>query len=230
MHTAWREPIGASPDERAQRAVEARTPVVKGLFAAAGVRFPPEQMLFRAFKQEHELEVWAGAEAGGPLTRIAVYEICGLSGDLGPKRREGDGQVPEGFYKIHYLWPNSSYFHLEMKVGYPNDLDRHLSEKVPEGPGGDIMIHGTCASIGCLAVSDERVEELWTMASAVHVGERRVHVHIFPARDMAALLRDPAYAPHHRFWANLQEGYERFEKDHRLFRVTADWHARYLFD
>jgi murein L,D-transpeptidase YafK len=91
------------------------------------------------------------------------------------------------------------------------------------------MIHGACASIGCLAMQDERAEELWTMASAFHVGERRVRVHIFPARDIPALLRDPSSSEHHRFWENLQEGVVRFEKDHRLFDTWADWHARYYF-
>jgi hypothetical protein len=84
--------------------------------------------------------------------------------------------------------------------------------------------------VGCLAVGDERIEELWTMASAFHGDDRRVHVHIFPSRDIGALLRDASWARHHAFWANLLEGYERFEQDHRLMRVTADWHQRYLFD
>jgi hypothetical protein len=229
-HTDWSGPLDTTPEERARQAVEARLPIVKQLFAAAQVEFPPGQMLLRAFKKERELEVWASTGQLGPLVLVATYEICGLSGVLGPKRREGDRQVPEGFYKIQYLWPNSSYFHLEMKIGYPNDLDRHLGDQTPEGPGGDIMIHGTCGSAGCLAVGDERVEELWTMASAFHGGDRRIHVHIFPARDIAALLRDLAYARHHPFWANLLEGFDRFERDHCLFRVTADWHLRYLYD
>lgn len=216
------------PDERARRAVESRRATVEGLFAAAKVPFPPAEMLFRAFKQEHELEVWASAAKGAPMSLVATYTICNLSGELGPKRREGDAQVPEGFYKIQYLWPNSRY-HLELKVSYPSELDRRLAEKASEPPGGNIMIHGSCASLGCLAMTNERIEELWTMASAFHGGDRRVHVHIFPARDIPALLRDPARAEHHRFWANLQEGVERFERSHRLFEVDADWRARYVF-
>jgi murein L,D-transpeptidase YafK len=202
--------------------------VVEGLFAAARVPFPPSALLFRAFKKERELEVWASPSGDAPMTLVATYEVCGLSGDLGPKRREGDRQVPEGFYRIHYLWPNSNY-HLEMKIGYPNDLDRHLSDQIHEAPGGDIMIHGTCASIGCLAMSDERVEELWVMASSFQIGDRRVHVHIFPTRDIPALLRDAGYERHHHFWENLQEGYLRFERDHRLFTTSADWHAKYIY-
>jgi murein L,D-transpeptidase YafK len=145
-----------------------------------------------------------------------------------PERREGDRQVPEGFYRLQYLWPDSA-FHLEMRVGYPNDLDAHLSEHVPEGPGGNIMIHGSCASAGCLAMTDERIEELWVMASAFQQGDRRVAVHIFPARDMAGLLRENEHPEHRAFWENLREGYDLFERTRRLFRVEADWHAKYLF-
>lgn len=215
-------------DERSRRAIAARSPVVAALFAQAGVPFPPAELLFRAFKRDRELEVWASASRGAPMAHVATYQVCAASGDLGPKRREGDRQVPEGFYKVHYLWPNSAY-HLEIKIGYPNDLDRALSQQIHADPGGEIMIHGNCASIGCLAMTDERVEELWTMASAFQVGERRVHVHIFPARDLPALLREPELSVHHRFWENLREGSLRFEGDHRLFDTWADWHARYYF-
>jgi murein L,D-transpeptidase YafK len=201
---------------------------VQALFAQAGLPFPPAELLFRAFKKDRELEVWGSATRGAAMAHVATYEICAASGELGPKRREGDMQVPEGFYKVHYLWPNSSY-HLEIKVGYPNDLDRALSTQLHADPGGEIMIHGKCASIGCMAMQDERAEELWTMASAVQVGDRRVHVHIFPVRDLAALLREPEHAEHRRFWENLKEGLDRFEGDHRLFETWVDWHARYYY-
>jgi hypothetical protein len=78
-------------------------------------------------------------------------------------------------------------------------------------------------------VQDERIEELWTMTSAFQVGDRRVHVHIFPARDVPSLLRDPDQARHHAFWQNLDEERRRFDQDHRLFETWADWHARYFF-
>jgi hypothetical protein len=226
--STWQADPNMPPDERVRRAEADKRPIVERMFAAAGVNFPPEALLFRAFKQEKELEVWAASKRGGPLSLIATYEICRLSGDLGPKRKEGDLQVPEGFYHLHYLWPDSA-FHLELKVGYPNDLDRHLSDHFKEGPGGNIMIHGSCASVGCLAMTDERIAELWVMASAFQRGDDKVAVHIYPARDMAALLRDEEHKKHWSFWANLKEGYDLFERTHRLFRVEADWHARYWF-
>ena len=90
------------------------------------------------------------------------------------------------------------------------------------------MIHGDCASIGCLAMGDERVEELWVMMKAK--GDARVKVDIYPARDMDALLRDPAHAAHHAFWQNLKEGRDRLEERRRIPRVSADWRGIYTYE
>jgi murein L,D-transpeptidase YafK len=226
--TGWISPDGTPPIERVRKAEAARTGTVKNLFADAGVAYPPAELLFRTFKKEKELEVWATSEKGGVMTRVATYEVCRMSGDLGPKRAEGDMQVPEGFYTIQYYWPISNY-HLEMKVGYPNVSDKVLGSSFP---GGDIMIHGSCASIGCIAMGDERVEELWVMATAFHTPqspERRVNVHIFPSRDMKALLEDKVFERHWGFWANLKEGLDRFEQSRRLPAISVDWRGRYTF-
>jgi murein L,D-transpeptidase YafK len=201
-------------------------PVVKELFEKAGVAFPPAQIAFVAYKQEKELEVWASSEDGGKAERIATYGICAASGVPGPKRFEGDHQVPEGYYVLQYGWAESNY-HLEMKVSYPNMVDKVLGPK--DRPlGGEIMIHGDCASIGCLAMGDERVEELWVMMKAK--GDAQVKVHIYPSRDMDALLEDPNYASHHAFWQNLKEGRDRFERERRIFGVKADWHGVYMYE
>jgi murein L,D-transpeptidase YafK len=214
-----------APDDRVKNAQATRRAVVEKLFGDAGVAFPPAELLFRAFKKERELEVWAASQKGGAMTRISTYEICTISGDVGPKRREGDMQVPEGFYTIQYYWPVSNY-HLEMKVGYPNASDRVFGGKAP---GGDIMIHGNCASIGCIAMGDERVEELWVMGTAIHSTTNRVHVHIFPARDMTPLLSANNYATHRAFWMNIKEGLDLFEQSRRLPTIAVDWRGRYSF-
>lgn len=211
---------------RSKRAHEARLPVVEDLYSRAGVPFPPAQMAFVAYKAEKQIEVWASAEKGGPAAKIATYGICAASGDLGPKRREGDRQVPEGFYVIQYGWAESNY-HLEMKVSYPSMVDRVLGPK--NAPlGGEIMIHGACASIGCMAMGDERAEELWVMMKAM--GDAQVKVHIYPSRDMDALLANPEYATHHSFWRNLKEGRDLFERERRIPAVKADWHGVYMFE
>src|SRR5690606_40399902 len=132
--TAWDAP----DDQRTQGAEKRRRATVEGLFARAGVAFPPGVLHLRAFKAEDELEVWAASKADEPLTRVARYGICAASGTLGPKRREGDRQVPEGFYRISFFNPKSR-FHLSMQVSYPNASDRVLSD--PKQPGGEIMIH-----------------------------------------------------------------------------------------
>jgi hypothetical protein len=211
---------------RTQRAHEARLPVVHDLYSKAGVAFPPAQMAFVAYKAEKEIEVWASAEKGGTATKIATYGICAASGQLGPKRYEGDYQVPEGFYVIQYGWAESNY-HLEMKVSYPNMVDKVLGPK-NRPLGGEIMIHGACASIGCMAMSDERAEELWVMMKAM--GDAQVKVHIYPSRNMDALLADPQHQAHHSFWRNLKEGKDLFERERRIPAVKADWHGVYMFE
>jgi hypothetical protein len=222
--TAWRADRSLGPAERIRRAERARLPVVRELFDRASVAWPPRQLLFRVFKQEDELEVWASGDRSGRLHPIARYEVCYASGKLGPKRREGDRQVPEGYYQIGRFNPESAY-HLAMLVSYPNASDRVLSH--PRHPGGEILIHGACVSIGCVSMSDERAEELWLMARAAPAP---VHVHILPARDMTALLADETRATHHDFWQNLAEGQARFERDHVLPRYRVGAGGRYLFE
>jgi hypothetical protein len=226
MWTDWSADRALPGILRSRRAQESRLPVVKELFARAGVAFPPAQLAFVAYKDEKELEVWASSEEGGRAERIATYGICAASGLLGPKRFEGDRQVPEGHYVLQYGWAESNY-HLEMKVSYPNMVDKVLGPK--DRPlGGEIMIHGDCASIGCLAMGDERVEELWVMMKAK--GDARVKVQIYPSRDMDALLGDRKYAPYHAFWRNLKEGRDLFENERRFISVKADWHGVYMYE
>jgi hypothetical protein len=134
-------------------------------FARAGVPYPPEKFLLVGFKEENQLVVFAAA--GGIWKKIRQYPILAASGTFGPKRREGDLQVPEGFYRIELLNPNSR-FHLSLRVGYPNETDRQraVDEGRPlDGLGGDIMIHGGAASVGCLAMGDPAAEELFVLAA-----------------------------------------------------------------
>lgn len=210
---------------RVAAAQEAKTEVVKKLFQDAGVDYPPKQLFLRAFKLENVVEVWAAAQAKGPLTHVATYEVCYKSGKLGPKRRQGDNQVPEGFYHLDY-YNNHSSFYLSMRVSYPNRSDRILGHR---RPGSAIMIHGNCVSIGCLAMSDERIQELWLMTRSMAEHNRKVHVHIFPARDMEKLLANPLYLAHHAFWKNLEEGYALFENSKEVPAVSIDRHGKYRF-
>lgn len=195
-------------------------------FREAGATWPPAGVFFRAFKHEKVLELWALPRQGEPWVKVKDYPVCAASGVLGPKRQQGDLQVPEGFYHIDRFNPWSR-FHLSLGINYPNPVDLARTGKgVP--PGGDIFIHGGCATIGCLPVRDEPMEELYLAAVAARdKGQQRIPVHVFPCRmDRTACrvglariaLAQPGLAA---FWDQLRAGYAAFEDSNRLPLVVA---------
>jgi murein L,D-transpeptidase YafK len=223
--TAWQGDRRWSGKERLAGATSRRAAEVERLFAAAGAPYPPTELLFRVYKAEAELEVWAG-DGQMPLRRVTTYGICAASGALGPKRAEGDLQVPEGFYELAWFHPESA-FHLAALVDYPNRSDRIRGAATP---GGQIMLHGGCASIGCVAMSDERIEELYLMAWSTFTKRgARTQIHIFPARDFDALLADEGLARHHAFWREIRVGHDAFEETRRLPHVSIDPRGAYVF-
>ena len=154
-------------------------------FRAAGVVYPPDKLILLGLKKEKQLEVWA--ETAGQAVFIRSYPVLAASGTPGPKLREGDRQVPEGFYRIVSLNPNSSY-HLSLKLNYPNVFDQqHAQKEGRDHLGSDIFIHGKAASIGCLAMGDPAIEELFVMVEKV--GRPNVSVIIAP--------HDPRQEPLH---------------------------------
>lgn len=145
-------------------------------FRFANVSWPPEEVTLLAIKESKQVELWALDK--GKWHHVRDYEIKGISGELGPKLKQGDEQVPEGFYRISRLNPNSA-FHLSMKLNYPNIYDRIQAQR--EGRtnlGGDIYIHGAAVSRGCLAVGDNAIEELFVLTAMV--GMDKVSVMIAP--------------------------------------------------
>jgi len=145
-------------------------------FTKAKVSYPPREVTLIALKQEKKLELWA--RDGGEFRFIRDYYIMAASGVAGPKLRQGDRQVPEGIYRIEELNPNSHY-HLSMKINYPNEFDFfHAVQERRANPGSDIFIHGRTASIGCLAMGDEAIEELFVLTA--QVGAENVKVVIAP--------------------------------------------------
>ena len=134
-------------------------------FTKAKVSYPPREVTLIALKQEKKLELWA--KDRGDFRFIRDYFILGASGEAGPKLRQGDRQVPEGIYRITELNPNSHY-HLSMKINYPNEFDLfHAEEEGRTDLGSDIFIHGKFASIGCLAMGDEAIKELFVLTALV---------------------------------------------------------------
>ena len=182
-----RPPISREPtiaDRVAQYGPAARARLAP-YFAAARVPYPPERFVLVGFKRERELDLLA-AGPGRPLAFIRSYPIWGASGVLGPKLREGDGQVPEGIYGIEYLNPNS-VAHLSLALSYPNDYDRARAlEDGRDALGGNIMIHGGSGSIGCLAVGDQTAEDLFVLAA--DAGYQRAVVVVSPVDFRRTLL------------------------------------------
>jgi len=197
-----------SQDRVATASARKRTELEK-LFRERGLAYPPREVFLRVFKRERVLELWARAGAER-FQLLRSYPICAASGELGPKRRAGDSQVPEGFYAIERFNPRSA-FHLSLGIDYPNASDRNLGRR--GNLGGDIFIHGGCASIGCVAIGDDSIDEVYLVATAARTrGQRRIPVHIFPTRLDATgrkwLREQFAERPGLlRFWAGLQAGF-----------------------
>jgi murein L,D-transpeptidase YafK len=195
--------------------------------AIGGQRPLPEmpRIGIRAFKQERILEVWGANTDKGPYSLLASYPIAAISGDVGPKRREGDMQVPEGFYYINRFNPNSQ-FHLSLGLNYPNSSDRKLGDR--RNPGRDIFIHGNEVSAGCLAMTDPVIEVIYHMAEhARDAGQRAIPVSIFPCRMTAEKTAKlyTSYSSHPdliAFWSTLQPGYDYFEQTHFWPRPHVD--------
>ncbi|MBI3548395.1 MAG: L,D-transpeptidase family protein [Elusimicrobia bacterium] len=213
---------------RVRAAAESKAKGLEKLFSDKKLQWPPSGLFLRAFKSEGRLELWAEPKAGGKLVLAKEYPICASSGELGPKRREGDGQVPEGAYRIVGFNPKSN-FHLSLEVDYPNASDRVRSDK--KRPGGDIFIHGNCVTIGCIPIQDEGIKELyWAAVEARSAGQGPIPVHIFPARltDAALAKLGRTASRHLGFWRELKPLFDRFEKDRRVpeVRVAADGRYR----
>ncbi len=166
-----------------------------------------DPVFLRIFKGDVQVELWI--KRGGRFELFETYPICAWSGQLGPKLREGDGQAPEGFYTIGkgQLNPNSHY-HRAFNLGFPNLLDRAYDRT-----GANLMVHGGCASIGCYAMTDASIDELWLLVTAaLDGGQERIGVHVFPFRMTEERLTAFAWHPWAEFWRELKPAYDLFEQ------------------
>ena len=164
-------------------------------------------ILIRAFKKEAELEVWK-LKADGRYTHLKTFPMCRWSGQLGPKVREGDRQVPEGFYTVTpgSMNPNSAYY-LSFNVGYPNAYDRAWGHT-----GGSIMVHGICSSAGCFSMTDKQIEEIYAITrEAFAGGQRAIQMESLPFRMTAENLAKYRLDPNIAFWRELKRGSDYFE-------------------
>jgi murein L,D-transpeptidase YafK len=216
---------------RVKSAYQDKEESVKALFTACKLDPAQSQLFIRAFKQEGILEVWARHPDQKGYQLIVTYPVCAASGMPGPKRYGGDGQVPEGFYYIDRFNPQSN-FHLSLGINYPNESDRILGEK--NNLGGDIFIHGSCVTIGCLPLTDDKIKELYIMTvEARSNGQNRIPVHIFPAKlndtNYSKLKQEYSTEPALlTFWQQLKTGYAHFEATRQIPIITVDAKGAYV--
>lgn len=175
-----------------------------------GIQESSLELYLRAFKSERKLEVWARSNKGR-FKLYKTFNFCSYSGKLGPKRREGDGQIPEGLYEIEIFNPVSNFF-LSMSVSYPNASD--VIRKTGSASGGDIYIHGNCVTIGCIPITDDGIKELYALCVlAKEANKSKIRVDMFPYKmtEQTHSLHSKNYPKHVTFWKELLPFYTHFE-------------------
>ncbi len=191
---------------------------------AADIQINTVRLFIRAFKQEQKLEAWVKAEKDAKFQLFKSYDFCKSSGKLGPKRKEGDLQIPEGVYHINRFNPKSK-FHLSLGLNYPNASDLILSDK--EKPGSDIFLHGGCVTVGCIPITNEKIRELYLLASfAKSANQSKIPVHIFPFKmSINNIGKYGKQNSNNPFWKSLKPVYQYFEKNRSLplsIRINPD--------
>jgi len=196
--------------------------------------WPANFIYIRSFKYDSKLEVWVKQERDAPFQLFKTYKVCALAGTMGPKRMEGDYQVPEGFYYINEFNPRSEY-HLALGLNYPNASDRLLSDSIQ--PGGDIFIHGSCVTTGCIPILDNQIEELYIIAAhAKAKGQDFIPVHVFPvmfgtgkSNDyMEKFWRDnPELVSFHK---QLRTVYQYFNQTRQIPVIAVNEKGQYVLD
>ncbi len=203
-------------------------------FKEKKLTWPAKYIYIRSFKYDSQLEVWVKQEIKEPFKLFKTYKVCALAGSLGPKRMEGDYQVPEGFYYINEFNPKSSYY-LSLGINYPNESDKVLSDSLR--PGSAIYIHGSCVTVGCIPITDEQIDELYILAAhAKNSGQDFIPVHIFPikfdversANYLSSLTKDDAALK--KFAGSMEDAYNYFEKHRQLPMVMIGDKGQYIIN
>jgi murein L,D-transpeptidase YafK len=205
---------------------------LKKQFENVNLQWPPKQLYIRSFKYDSQLEVWGRNNSAEVFKLVKTYKVCALSGSLGPKRIEGDYQVPEGFYYINLFNPKSNY-HLSLGLNYPNPSDIVLSDSIK--PGGEIYIHGTCVTVGCIPIKDNQIEELYVLSAYAKAnGQDFIPVHIFPIKFNVQRSMDyfvkiaKEDADYIQFSSKIKEVYDYFEKYKKLPLISINKKGEYV--
>ena len=220
--------------QRPGEALKRKEDTLQKQFEAANLIWPAKYIYIRSFKYDSQLEVWVKNDIKESFKLFKTYKVCALAGTLGPKRMEGDYQVPEGFYFINEFNPNSSYY-LSLGINYPNVSDRLLSDSIR--PGSGIYIHGSCVTVGCIPITDQQIDELYILAAhAKDMGQDFIPVHIFPIRFnvsrsvnfLEGLERDNPELK--AFASPMEDAYNYFEKYHQLPVVLIGEKGEYIIE
>ncbi len=204
---------------RVRQAYKDKQQKMLSLLKEKGVSAEKMQIYLRAFKVEKQLELWAKNQNDTKFIHLKTYAICRTSGLVGPKRKRGDLQIPEGFYHIAKFNPYSNYY-LSLGINYPNKSDQILGQK--NNLGNDIFIHGACVTIGCLPITDEQIKELYIFCvEAKNNGQNKIPVTIFPARltQTGFTLLAELYKTDTdkiNLWKDLKKGFDIFNHSNRL--------------
>lgn len=208
---------------RVRQAYKDKESTVIALLADKSIEIDKLRVYLRAFKQEKRIELWAKNNAEGSYSLITTYDFCSSSGSLGPKRKQGDLQIPEGFYHIDRFNPSSN-FYLSLGLNYPNRSDQILGVK--GNLGGDIFIHGACVTIGCIPITDDKIKELYIFCvEAKNNGQDKIPVNLFPSEltDKKFEQLKATYKSDSEkvgLWTDLKRSYDYFNETKRLPRIV----------
>lgn len=214
---------------RVKTAISEKGEIIKTKLSQNNININTLQIIIIAYKVEKKLDIYAKNTLDKKFELIHTYDICTIPGELGPKRKQGDLQVPEGFYHIN-RFNHVSNFYLSLGINYPNQSDRKKSSA--KDLGGDIFIHGDCVSIGCLPMTDDKIKEIYLYAVyARNSGQQNIPVYIFPFK-MDNLEKFTALNPKNPnigFWNNLKEGYDKFMKEKTTLKFSINKDGNYEF-
>ncbi|MGB3007360.1 MAG: L,D-transpeptidase family protein [Chitinophagaceae bacterium] len=219
---------------RPGEAIERKEDTLQKQFLEKKLNWPAKYLYIRSFKYDSQLEVWVKNDIADQFQLFKTYKVCALAGTLGPKRMEGDYQVPEGFYYINEFNPRSNYY-LSLGINYPNASDKLLSDSLK--PGSAIYIHGSCVTVGCIPIRDEQIDELYILAAhAKDQGQDFIPVHIFPIRFnversskfLENLTKDDPDLK--KFADKMEDAFDYFEKHKQLPVVMIGEKGQYIIN
>lgn len=215
---------------RVQSANRSKGKAVSELLSSKNINSSSFDLFLRSFKRERKLEVWAKNKDDDSFIFLKSYEYCATTGVLGPKRRSGDRQIPEGFYEVDLFNPHSQYL-LSFRINYPNKSDLVFADKL--NPGDNIFFHGHCVTIGCIPIGDDNIQELYLLAAKAKSAGGKINVHIFPT-----IMNEQNYKTINNefgtdanllaFWSWLKPGFDAFENSKKLPIIEIENSGRYL--